>query len=1504
MRRLLALLVTAIAPAVCAAPVTNVVQDTLGYIRPGASNDTNRVLGVTLIPDGLVLLDGGISNQTWISVGPGVPGKWGVAPGGGDAVQAGDLDQFHIGGTIGQIFVADGAFGGYWTNAGAGDVIQAAANTFTATNTASAIWYFADTVYLGTTNVVTALGSLNSATGALQTAVSANAGAISTLQTSTNALQVQVTNLGSVVGSNATAISTLQTSTNALQTQVTANTGKISTLQTSTNALQAQVTANAGAISTLQTSTNALQAQVTGLSGTVGSNGVAITALQAATNALQVQVSAVDTHLGTATNELISGTNALQVQVSAVDTHLGTATNELISGTNALQVQVAAVVGAVGSNDTAVLVLAGRVTTNETDIASLQTATNGLQTQIIGLSGHVGSATNELISGTNALQVQVSAVNTYLGTATNDLISGTNAIQTQVVDLSGTVGSNSSAIATLSPIVYTNEAAVADLQTATNGLQTQIFGLSGHLGTATNELIAGTNALQVQVAAVNTYLGTATNDLIASTNALQAQLNGVFLVGGNNTVTGTNTYTTNQYFQTVNVHDVALVTNGAPAHAEGLVFYDSDHHAVAYYNDDNDVTVQVGQELVRRVKNTTGGTLTNGMAVRITGGAAHAPEVGLSLADTEADSRCYGIVTSATIGPNQFGYVCEAGVVHELDTSMWSVGDQLFVSATQPGMLTNAAPSVAAGLWANHVATVEYVHGSEGQITVHLGDAFDSALVAGTRAANWDDATNKVVQLITATNALQAEIDGISGFSPDSSTTFTATNTFEAATYFWDPIYVDGTDIVTLISSIDGVSPSGNTTFTGTNTAEAAWYFNGGLYVNGTNIGDNVAFNSTAVTALLSATNALQTQVDGKLPLAGGTLTGDVYGTRFYVTNVTPNMENELATKKYVDDLTASGSLLLWLYGGVTSDVPPYRTASNVVFDAGTSFTNTYTSVTNNMYLSAYLAASNQFSKIPAGTTLTVHYHATRTGNANTDVSIRGELYRRTVAGVETNEVETGDTYTIQEAATEYEIQHIIVLDSDINFDPTDRLLVKLKVTAQSGNPNVSIITQGYTGSRISVPTDTAGTSLRFANLESATNALQVQVTAVDTHLGTATNNLISGTNALQTQVSSLSTFVGTATNNLISATNAIQAQAWANAAAVNTLQGQTSSYAHVDSVDTFTTTNTFAQNVYLASGAQLAVGATPTNALHVGGSATVVSNMYVGGAVKGGSTAYFASTVTGSKLLAYGSWNDSLMLLYSYNVTNGTKLGFAAYASATGDGYTTICDSNGTARVLMNSRYDQPSYWYTMGQSHKVGINTNVPTEALHVVGNGIFTGTLTVSGTNVGSQITGLIAGTNALQTAVSSLVTSTNALQTQIASLVSGTNALQTQVSALVTGTNALQTQVSTVASQVSTPPSYTNAFAANVTLNRANGTRQILFATGAVTIAISAGNALQQQEIWLGLRASNTVTWTGLGTTFTTNSSFRGFNFTNTARYSTIALISEYGSTNWYINQIDP
>ncbi len=175
------------------------------------------------------------------------------------------------------------------------------------------------------------------------------------------------------------------------------------------------------------------------------------------------------------------------------------------------------------------------------------------------------------------------------------------------------------------------------------------------------------------------------------------------------------------------------VNTAKPAWQEGRFFYDTAEKTMAYYNDHNGVTLNVGQEEWVRVYNATGSSIANGSAVYINGSnaASGLPTVALAKADQLLTVDVIGIATE-TIPNNSLGYVTAFGVVHQQNTSSYSAGQVLYLSATTAGSLTATRPGQPN--FTNPIGYVDYVDASLGKILVNLGKSRQGAMTPGAIA--------------------------------------------------------------------------------------------------------------------------------------------------------------------------------------------------------------------------------------------------------------------------------------------------------------------------------------------------------------------------------------------------------------------------------------------------------------------------------------------------------------------------------------------------------------------------------------------------------------------------------------------------------------------------------------------------------------------------------------------------------------------------------------------------
>jgi len=154
-----------------------------------------------------------------------------------------------------------------------------------------------------------------------------------------------------------------------------------------------------------------------------------------------------------------------------------------------------------------------------------------------------------------------------------------------------------------------------------------------------------------------------------------------------------------------------------PAYSEGMLFYDSASKSLGMYNDESEVTLQIGQESWIRVYNDNGGTIPNGSLVYISGSIFNVPKINFAQANSEDTYDAIGFATH-DIEVGSFGYVTTAGIVRDVDTSGYTDGDDLYLSVTDSGSFTNIRPSLP--YFVTHVGHVIDVDPTAGSLFVQL----------------------------------------------------------------------------------------------------------------------------------------------------------------------------------------------------------------------------------------------------------------------------------------------------------------------------------------------------------------------------------------------------------------------------------------------------------------------------------------------------------------------------------------------------------------------------------------------------------------------------------------------------------------------------------------------------------------------------------------------------------------------------------------------------------------
>ena len=153
---------------------------------------------------------------------------------------------------------------------------------------------------------------------------------------------------------------------------------------------------------------------------------------------------------------------------------------------------------------------------------------------------------------------------------------------------------------------------------------------------------------------------------------------------------------------------------GDGEHPEGRLHWDTVAQTLELGMPGGDVRLQIGQEMHIRVKNESGGNITNGQPVYVDGGTGTFPTIALARADNVATAAI--ALATEDIDDGQFGYVTTNGLVRDVDTdSLVAAGTLIWLSDT-PGVL-QAYPAGGASR-NNVIGMVIRKHATEGIIFV------------------------------------------------------------------------------------------------------------------------------------------------------------------------------------------------------------------------------------------------------------------------------------------------------------------------------------------------------------------------------------------------------------------------------------------------------------------------------------------------------------------------------------------------------------------------------------------------------------------------------------------------------------------------------------------------------------------------------------------------------------------------------------------------------------------
>jgi hypothetical protein len=190
----------------------------------------------------------------------------------------------------------------------------------------------------------------------------------------------------------------------------------------------------------------------------------------------------------------------------------------------------------------------------------------------------------------------------------------------------------------------------------------------------------------------------------------------------------------------------------------------------------NDIVL--GQDNVFLAKNTSGGVVTKGQVVYVTGSVGKVPTISLAKSDSPTTTRAtIGVAIETSVADNSFGQFMVSGILDSIDTSAFTTGNTVYISSTVAGGLTATRP-----VYPNFPKAIGVILNSgvgNGSILVNVAP-FTGGQESGTNATSFT--APAFIAISTTTPSTFAGSVGVGTTSPISKFTVagaTATSTFE-----------------------------------------------------------------------------------------------------------------------------------------------------------------------------------------------------------------------------------------------------------------------------------------------------------------------------------------------------------------------------------------------------------------------------------------------------------------------------------------------------------------------------------------------------------------------------------------------------------------------------------------------------------------------------------------------------------------------------------------------------
>jgi len=200
---------------------------------------------------------------------------------------------------------------------------------------------------------------------------------------------------------------------------------------------------------------------------------------------------------------------------------------------------------------------------------------------------------------------------------------------------------------------------------------------------------------------------------------------------------------------TINTSATGIDFNAGAVGNGGELSWNNEDLTLNLTTGSNEVTIQVGQELLMYCRNASGVGLLDGDVVRISGATGGRPQITKAIANNVEDARATIGVVTQTIANNSFGFIAIEGKVRglSLPNGSFNEGDVLYLSDTVAGAFTKTEPDIS----------VEIGH------VVRTGNNNGELLVAIQNEASLYELKQSVIANAAAIAALDVRVTALGG---------------------------------------------------------------------------------------------------------------------------------------------------------------------------------------------------------------------------------------------------------------------------------------------------------------------------------------------------------------------------------------------------------------------------------------------------------------------------------------------------------------------------------------------------------------------------------------------------------------------------------------------------------------------------------------------------------------------------------------------------------------------